>query len=214
MIDRNSYDDFMLKKYEEAWAYIRYTYDTSNRMLWYSFVIIVVVGAITSRMLLFTVKSNNKTFLELRDLSKMDNNTLIYMLVFVFFVLFLCGLFIQVFYVSQRVIIDRQYRVIAGVRNYFIGRAQKDCVNIESYLYFKKVGPLEGNSDPIPKIRLMLPAFVNGVTFVLIVYLIFLKCFSPLWLILIYVIFMILMYRFNDLIYKLIKKWVVPDIKT
>lgn len=166
MADRNSWDDFMLKEYEEAWTYIRYTYDTSNRMLWYAFAIIVAIGAVLARALVETVETTvgmtTTTSLKMRNLSMMEHGES-YPLGFIFIVLFLIGLCIHAFYVFQRVIVARQLKVIDWVRQYFINQAN-GRVDLEPYLYFRLVPIPEGTKDIIAQTRLMLPVFVNALT--------------------------------------------------
>lgn len=67
------------------------------------------------------------------------------------------------FFVFQRVVVDRQLQVIDRIRQYFIDQA-KDTVDLEPYLYFRAAPVPRGAGDLIAQTRLMLPAFVNGIT--------------------------------------------------
>ncbi|CAN5833488.1 hypothetical protein BH20PSE1_BH20PSE1_03970 [soil metagenome] len=158
MADRTSWDDFMLKEYEEAWTYLRYSYDMSNRMLGYVFAIIVIVGFVIGR-LQSPGGSHSGLFPNPSTIDPAEGN----LLSFIFLVLFLGGLCLHGFFVFQRVIVDRQLQVIDRIRQYFIDQA-KDTVDLEPYLYFRAVPVRRGAGDPIAQTRLMLPAFVNGIT--------------------------------------------------
>lgn len=156
----NSWDDFMIKVYEDAWEYIRYTYDVSNRMLWYAFSIITVIGTVASRLLV--VGDGVQKAIEIRNPALMgieERNVL----VFIFLALFIMGLFIHAYYTFQRVIVDRQIRVINCVETYFIDQA-KAKVELENYLYFRNIPIQGGTGDLIAQTRLFLPILINSLT--------------------------------------------------
>jgi hypothetical protein len=160
MTDRSSWDDFMLKKYEEAWTYIRYTYDVSNRMLWYAFSIIMIIGAVAGRLLV--VGDGIQTIMKVRYPSSMDREEA-HMYGFIFLTLFIAGLFIHAFYTFQRLIVDRQIKVIDHIRQYFIDQAKCE-VDLERYLYFRSSPVPGGLGDVVAQMRLILPLFINSVT--------------------------------------------------
>ena len=186
MVEKTHFDEFMLKEYEEAWGYIRYTYDMSNKILAYIFAIIIVVGVVASRALVKTItikevidkseKSTTQTILIDPSMLEPDVANLLG----AFFIgLCVIGFFMHGFYVFQRVIIDRQIRVLDDVREYFSEQAKKEGVPLEQYLYFRKLAKYKeslrkrkvsiptGSVDLIAQFRLILPAFVNALTFTL-----------------------------------------------
>jgi len=150
----------MIKVYEEAWTYVRYTYDVSNRMLWYSLLIITVIGAIASRI--FVLGDGITDPIQLRDpstFSREETNVI----GFIFLVLFISGLIIHAYYVFQRVIIDRQMSIIKSVDQYFIDKA-KPAIDLEKYLYLRRNPVKQGSGDLIAQTRLLLSVVVNSLT--------------------------------------------------
>ena len=210
MVDKAPFDDFILKEYEEAWGYIRYTYDTSNRILGYIFAIIVVVGVVASRALVETITTKDvidKTEKSTSKLILLDPSMLgsgvAELLGGIFIVLCLVGFLMHAYYVFQRVIVDRQVKVIDNVRQYFVEQAKKEGVELEKYLYFRKLAEHQkslrsgdvsvpvGRVDLIAQSRLILPAFVNALTFTLAIVLFFRIEWDILWLAVFYVGFVI-----------------------
>lgn len=129
----------------KAWTYIRYTYDTSNRVLGYVVGIIVIVGFVIGRLEMVEAKGDCTvgTVAFLPNPSTLDPEAKLFS--FIFLVLFLAGLCLHAFFVFQRVIVDRQLNVIDQVRQYFIEQANRRKVDLERYLYLQKA--------PIPRVK-------------------------------------------------------------
>lgn len=168
MLDNKNWNDFMLKEYEEAWTYIRYTYDVSNRMMWYVLGIIFIVGTVAGKLLFVsgtqseegTAQSKAATFLlNPSSMTEWDSSLLGY----IFLVLFLGGVVIHMYITFQRIIVDRQTKVIDGIRDYFIDQAKPE-VDLIPYLYFKKMPTPKGSIDLVAQTRLALPLFINAAT--------------------------------------------------
>ncbi|MGH8627080.1 MAG: hypothetical protein ACREYC_18075, partial [Gammaproteobacteria bacterium] len=193
-------------------TYIRYTYDVSNRILGYVVGIIVIVGFIIGRFKPLEAEGDcTVAFLPNPSTIAPEEANLFG---FIFLVLFLAGLCLHAFFVFQRIIVDRQVKVIDRVRQYFIDQAKSRKVDLERYLYILKAPIPQGPKDCIAQTRLMLPAFVNGVTGTLAFMYFKNQGWNDLWLMIgIFVVLLVLHYWIiNQWAYSALVKQVAPEI--
>ena len=130
-------------------------------MMGYSFSIIAIIIAFASKI--FTSENASHSIPIFPNPYTLKNPGESSMLGLVFLGLFLGGLLIHAFIVSQRAIIDREISRIIGIRNYFLSKPNISN-KLKEELSFN-VNP--GSKDIIAKIRLSLPIIVNSFSFTL-----------------------------------------------